>query len=222
MCLICLVGIGQLPVVKMPCPPAAPVSCRHRRLGLVSLVENVLVVAAIAKNQNLHTPTYFFTCGLAVSDLLASVSTSASWLPLLCQYPSVFYALQYHSIVTLPWARWAIAATWVASVISSTPFFAYYDRTAILLCLVSVFVATLVLTSTPSCIIICNAIVDPPIYAFRSQELQETGATVLVRTVPSAPGRDAGQRGGEEGQALLHTCSGPPPGSLFLQHYQSW
>ncbi|KAM7057624.1 LOW QUALITY PROTEIN: melanocyte-stimulating hormone receptor [Molossus nigricans] len=264
-------------------------------LGLVSLVENVLVVAAVAKNQNLHTPTYFFTCGLAVSDLLASVSSTGmvvmllleagalaaraavqqlddilrllicgSMVSSLCflaavavQYPSVFYALQYHSIVT-PWAL-AIAATWVASVISSTPFIAYYDHTAILLCLVSVFVATLVLyvhmfvhkrrsgpqgfglkgaatlTSllgvsflccpfflhlllivlrpqhhcifknfNPFLIIICNAIVDPPIYAFRSQELQETGATVLVRTVPSAPGRDAGQRGG--GSTWAESC----------------
>nr|QGN18572.1 truncated melanocortin 1-receptor [Bos taurus]CAC82809.1 melanocyte stimulating hormone receptor [Bos taurus] len=43
-------------------------------LGLVSLVENVLVVAAIAKNRNLHSPMYYFICCLAVSDLLVSVS----------------------------------------------------------------------------------------------------------------------------------------------------
>ena len=43
-------------------------------LGLVSLVENVLVVAAIAKNRNLHSPMYYLICCLAVSDLLVSVS----------------------------------------------------------------------------------------------------------------------------------------------------
>ncbi|XP_037672372.1 melanocyte-stimulating hormone receptor [Choloepus didactylus] len=43
-------------------------------LGLVSLVENVLVVAAIAKNRNLHSPMYYFICCLAASDLLVSMS----------------------------------------------------------------------------------------------------------------------------------------------------
>ncbi|XP_023560973.1 tubulin beta-3 chain [Octodon degus] len=43
-------------------------------LGLVSLVENVLVVAAIAKNRNLHSPMYCFICCLALSDLLVSCS----------------------------------------------------------------------------------------------------------------------------------------------------
>ncbi|XP_076989458.1 melanocyte-stimulating hormone receptor [Tamandua tetradactyla] len=44
-------------------------------LGLVSLVENVLVVAAIARNRNLHSPMYCFVCCLAVSDLLVSASS---------------------------------------------------------------------------------------------------------------------------------------------------
>ncbi|XP_076853548.1 melanocyte-stimulating hormone receptor [Brachyhypopomus gauderio] len=43
-------------------------------LGLISLVENILVVAAIAKNRNLHCPMYYFICCLAVSDMLVSVS----------------------------------------------------------------------------------------------------------------------------------------------------
>ncbi|XP_009586317.1 PREDICTED: melanocyte-stimulating hormone receptor, partial [Fulmarus glacialis] len=43
-------------------------------LGLVSLVENLLVVATILKNRNLHSPTYYFICCLAVSDMLVSVS----------------------------------------------------------------------------------------------------------------------------------------------------
>ncbi|XP_075289527.1 tubulin beta-3 chain [Opisthocomus hoazin] len=49
-------------------------------LGLVSLVENLLVVAAILKNRNLHSPMYYFICCLAVSDMLVSVSNLAETL----------------------------------------------------------------------------------------------------------------------------------------------
>ncbi|KAK3534229.1 hypothetical protein QTP86_007025 [Hemibagrus guttatus] len=45
-------------------------------LGLVSLLENVLVIAAIIKNKNFHSPMYFFICSLAVADLLVSVSNA--------------------------------------------------------------------------------------------------------------------------------------------------
>ncbi|KAL2762028.1 melanocyte-stimulating hormone receptor [Daubentonia madagascariensis] len=267
-------------------------------LGLVSLVENMLVVAAIAKNRKLHSPMYCFICCLALSDLLVSVSNvletavmllleagtlaaqatvvqqldniidvliCSSMVSSLCflgtiamdRYISIFYALRYHSIVTLPRARRAIAAVWAASVLSSTLFIAYYDRTAALLCLVVFFLAMLVLMAVlyvhmltqacqhaqgiarlhkrqrpvqqgfglkgaatltillgvfflcwgpfflhltliaicpqhPTCscvfknfklflvLIICNAIVDPLIYAFRSQELRKTLKEVLL------------------------------------------
>uniref|UniRef100_A0A2K5MEF9 Melanocyte-stimulating hormone receptor n=1 Tax=Cercocebus atys TaxID=9531 RepID=A0A2K5MEF9_CERAT len=267
-------------------------------LGLVSLVENVLVVTAIAKNRNLHSPMYCFICCLALSDLLVSgsnmletavtllleagalaaraavvqqldnvidVITCSSMLSSLCflgaiavdRYISIFYALRYHSIVTLPRARRAVAAIWVASVLFSTLFIAYYDHAAVLLCLVIFFLAMLVLMAvlyvhmlaracqhaqgiarlhkrqrlahqgfglkgaatltillgifflcwgpfflhltlivlcpqhpTCSCIfknfnlflalIICNAIIDPLIYAFRSQELRRTLKEVLT------------------------------------------
>nr|UBF40414.1 melanocortin 1 receptor isoform [Vicugna pacos]UBF40428.1 melanocortin 1 receptor isoform [Vicugna pacos]UBF40433.1 melanocortin 1 receptor isoform [Vicugna pacos]UBF40438.1 melanocortin 1 receptor isoform [Vicugna pacos] len=266
-------------------------------LGLVSLVENVLVVAAITKNRNLHSPMYYFICCLAASDLLVSMSNVletavmllleagalATWATvvqqldnvmdvLICgstvsslcslgaiavdRYISIFYALRYHSIVTLPRAWRAIAAIWVASVLSSTLFITYYDHTAVLLCLVSFFVAMLALMAVlyvhmlaracqhargiaqlhkrqrpihqgfglkgvatltillgifflcwgpfflhlflivlcpqhPTCgcifknfnlflaLIICNSIVDPLIYAFRSQELRKTLQEVL-------------------------------------------
>uniref|UniRef100_A0A2K6LIZ8 Melanocyte-stimulating hormone receptor n=1 Tax=Rhinopithecus bieti TaxID=61621 RepID=A0A2K6LIZ8_RHIBE len=155
-------------------------------LGLVSLVENVLVVAAIARNRNLHSPMYCFICCLALSDLLVSgsnmletavillleagalaaraavvqqldnvidVITCSSMLSSLCflgaiavdRYISIFYALRYHSIVTLPRARRVVAAIWVASVLFSTLFIAYYNHAAVLLCLVVFFLAMLVL-----------------------------------------------------------------------------
>ncbi|KAF7211881.1 melanocyte-stimulating hormone receptor [Nothobranchius furzeri] len=43
-------------------------------LGLISLVENIMVIWAIIKNRNLHSPMYYFICCLAVSDMLVSVS----------------------------------------------------------------------------------------------------------------------------------------------------
>ncbi|XP_003801058.1 melanocortin receptor 5 [Otolemur garnettii] len=45
-------------------------------LGLISLLENILVIGAIVKNRNLHCPMYFFVCSLAVADLLVSVSNA--------------------------------------------------------------------------------------------------------------------------------------------------
>nr|P56443.1 RecName: Full=Melanocyte-stimulating hormone receptor; Short=MSH-R; AltName: Full=Melanocortin receptor 1; Short=MC1-R [Capreolus capreolus]QKW93953.1 melanocortin receptor 1 [Capreolus capreolus]QKW93954.1 melanocortin receptor 1 [Capreolus capreolus]CAA74294.1 melanocyte stimulating hormone receptor [Ovibos moschatus] len=266
-------------------------------LGLVSLVENVLVVAAIAKNRNLHSPMYYFICCLAVSDLLVSVSNvletavmllleagalaaraavvqqldnvidmliCGSMVSSLCflgaiavdRYISIFYALRYHSVVTLPRAWRIIAAIWVASILTSLLFITYYNHTVVLLCLVGFFIAMLALMAVlyvhmlaracqhargiarlqkrqrpihqgfglkgaatltillgvfflcwgpfflhlslivlcpqhPTCgcifknfnlflaLIICNAIVDPLIYAFRSQELRKTLQEVL-------------------------------------------
>lgn len=43
-------------------------------LCLLSLLENILVVVAIAKNHNLHSPMYYFICCLAASDMLVSIS----------------------------------------------------------------------------------------------------------------------------------------------------
>ncbi|CAH2330132.1 melanocortin 1 receptor, partial, partial [Pelobates cultripes] len=43
-------------------------------LCLFTLVENILVVVAILKNHNLHSPMYYFLCCLAVSDMLVSIS----------------------------------------------------------------------------------------------------------------------------------------------------
>ncbi|KAG8437544.1 hypothetical protein GDO86_008307 [Hymenochirus boettgeri] len=43
-------------------------------LCMFSLLENILVVIAICKNHNLHSPMYYFICCLAASDMLVSSS----------------------------------------------------------------------------------------------------------------------------------------------------
>ncbi|XP_068267713.1 tubulin beta-3 chain [Nyctibius grandis] len=266
-------------------------------LGLVSLVENLLVVAAILKNRNLHSPMYYFICCLAVSDMLVSVSNLAETLfmllmehgvlvirasivrhmdnvidMLICssvvsslsflgviavdRYITIFYALRYHSIMTLQRAVVTMASVWLASTVSSTVFITYYRNNAILLCLISFFLFMLVLMlvlyihmfalarhhlrsissqqkqptvyrssslkgavtltillgvfficwgpfffhlilivtcpTNPFCtcffsyfnlfliLIICNSVVDPLIYAFRSQELWRTLREVVL------------------------------------------
>ncbi|XP_075570931.1 tubulin beta-3 chain [Pelecanus crispus] len=155
-------------------------------LGLVSLVENLLVVAAILKNRNLHSPMYYFICCLAVSDMLVSISNLAETLfmllmehgvlvihasvvrhmdnvidMLICssvlsslsflgviavdRYITIFYALRYHSIMTLQRAMATMASVWLASTVSSTVFITYYRNNAILLCLIGFFLFVLVL-----------------------------------------------------------------------------
>ncbi|XP_067853680.1 melanocyte-stimulating hormone receptor [Heptranchias perlo] len=52
-------------------------------LGIVSLVENILVIIAIIKNQNLHSPMHYFICCLAVADMLVSVSNGIETIVLI-------------------------------------------------------------------------------------------------------------------------------------------
>ncbi|XP_008945683.1 PREDICTED: melanocyte-stimulating hormone receptor, partial [Merops nubicus] len=266
-------------------------------LGLVSLVENLLVVAAILKNRNLHSPTYYFICCLAVSDMLVSISnlaetffllllehgvlvvrasvvrhmdnvidllicgsvvSSLSFLGVIAvdRYITIFYALRYHSIMTLQRAVVTMVSVWLASTVASTVFVTYYRSNAILLCLISFFLFMLVLMlvlyihmfalarhhlrsissqqkqptvyrssslkgavtltillgvfficwgpfffhlilivtcpTNPFCtcffsyfnlfhiLIICNSVIDPLIYAFRSRELRRTLREVML------------------------------------------
>ncbi|KAJ1072660.1 hypothetical protein K5549_011886 [Capra hircus] len=253
-------------------------------LGLVSLVENVLVVAAIAKNRNLSdllvsvsnvletAVMLLLEAGVLATraavvqqlDNVIDVLICSSMVSSLCflgaiavdRYISIFYALRYHSVVTLPRAWRIIAAIWVASILTSVLSITYYNHTVVLLCLVGFFIAMLALMAVlyvhmlaracqhargiarlqkrqrpihqgfglkgaatltillgvfflcwgpfflhlslivlcpqhPTCgcifknfnlflaLIICNAIVDPLIYAFRSQELRKTLQEVL-------------------------------------------
>ncbi|XP_074957847.1 tubulin beta-3 chain [Phalacrocorax aristotelis] len=300
-------------------------------LGLVSLVENLLVVAAILKNRNLHSPMYYFICCLAVSDMLVSISNLAETLfmllmehgvlvirasivrhmdnvidMLICssvlsslsflgviavdRYITIFYALRYHSIMTLQRAMVTMASVWLASTVSSTIFITYYRNNAILLCLIGFFLFVLVLMlvlyihmfalarhhlrsissqqkqptiyrssslkgavtltillgvfficwgpfffhlilivtcpTNPFCtcffsyfnlfliLIICNSVVDPLIYAFRSQELRRTLREVVFCSwgagVPFPPARRPARCGARR-PIKAAAAAGPPP-----------
>ncbi|XP_003226797.2 melanocortin receptor 4 [Anolis carolinensis] len=264
-------------------------------LGFVSLLENVLVIVAIAKNKNLHSPMYFFICSLAVADLLVSVSNGSetivitllnntdvgshsftvsidniidsvicsSLLASICsllsiavdRYFTIFYALQYHNIMTVRRVGIIITCIWAACTVSGILFIIYSDSSVVIICLISMFFTMLVLMASlyvhmfllarlhikkiailpgtgpicqranmkgaitltiligvfvvcwaplffhllfyiscphnPYCIcfmshfhlylilIMCNSIIDPLIYAFRSQELRKTFKEIM-------------------------------------------
>uniref|UniRef100_A0A8C6SKC5 Melanocortin 1 receptor n=1 Tax=Neogobius melanostomus TaxID=47308 RepID=A0A8C6SKC5_9GOBI len=140
-------------------------------LGLISLVENILVVMAIIKNRNLHSPMYYFICletifmlfsdhGLLdvhpgmlrhldnIIDVMicSSVVSSLSFLSMIAadRYITIFYALRYHSIVTTQRAVAIIVVVWLASITASILFIVYYTDNAVIVCLVTFFFTTLV------------------------------------------------------------------------------
>ncbi|KAB0366734.1 hypothetical protein FD754_010890 [Muntiacus muntjak] len=157
-------------------------------LGAISLLENILVIVAIAKNKNLHSPMYFFICSLAVADMLVSVSNGSetivitllnsteadaqsatvnidnvidsvicsSLLASICsllsiavdRYFTIFYALQYHSIMTARRVAAAIGATWAACTVSGVLFIVYSDSSAVIICLIAVFFTMLALMAS--------------------------------------------------------------------------
>lgn len=157
-------------------------------LGVISLLENILVIVAIAKNKNLHSPMYFFICSLAVADMLVSVSNGSetivitllnstdadaqsftvsidnvidsvicsSLLASICsllsiavdRYFTIFYALQYHSIMTVRRVAVTISAIWAACTVSGVLFIIYSDSSAVIICLITVFFTMLALMAS--------------------------------------------------------------------------
>ncbi|XP_007933691.1 melanocortin receptor 4 [Orycteropus afer afer] len=157
-------------------------------LGVISLLENILVIVAIAKNKNLHSPMYFFICSLAVADMLVSVSNGSetivitllnstdtdaqsftvnidnvidsvicsSLLASICsllsiavdRYFTIFYALQYHNIMTVRRVGLIITCIWAACTVSGILFIIYSDSSVVLICLITMFFTMLVLMAS--------------------------------------------------------------------------
>uniref|UniRef100_A0A9J7YRZ5 Melanocortin 3 receptor n=1 Tax=Cyprinus carpio carpio TaxID=630221 RepID=A0A9J7YRZ5_CYPCA len=158
-------------------------------LGIVSLLENILVILAVVKNKNLHSPMYFFLCSLAAADMLVSVSNSLETIviavlssrllvasdyfvrlmdnvfdSMICislvasicnllaiaidRYVTIFYALRYHSIVTVRRALVAIAVIWLVCVVCGIVFIVYSESKTVIVCLITMFFAMLVLMAT--------------------------------------------------------------------------
>ncbi|KAM4622249.1 melanocortin receptor 3 [Discoglossus pictus] len=154
-------------------------------LGIISLLENILVILAILKNNNLHSPMYFFLCSLAVADMLVSVSNALetiviaiqnkylfigdellqrldyvfdsmiciSFVASICnllviaidRYITIFYALRYHSIMTVKKALALIVIIWISCIICGIVFITYYESTTVIVCLITMFFTMLVL-----------------------------------------------------------------------------
>ncbi|OCT82366.1 melanocyte-stimulating hormone receptor [Xenopus laevis] len=155
-------------------------------LCVFSLLENILVVIAIFKNHNLHSPMYYFICSLSASDMLVSSSnlgetliivmlkkgiitlepmliikmdyifdtmiccslvTSLSFLGAIAidRYITIFYALRYHSIMTLRRVVIAIAVIWSVSLVCAPIFIVYHESGAVILCLIVFFLFMLAL-----------------------------------------------------------------------------
>ncbi|CAH2303357.1 melanocortin receptor 3 [Pelobates cultripes] len=157
-------------------------------LGIISLLENILVILAILKNKNLHSPMYFFLCSLAVADMLVSVSNALETIvitfqskyvfigeqllrqldnifdSLICislvasicnllviaidRYITIFYALRYHSIMTVKKAITLIVVIWISCIICGIVFIVYSESTTVIVCLITMFFTMLVLMAT--------------------------------------------------------------------------
>ncbi|XP_076133383.1 melanocortin receptor 3 [Alosa pseudoharengus] len=158
-------------------------------LGIVSLLENVLVIWAVVKNRNLHSPMYLLLCSLAAADMLVSLSNALetvviallqsrmlllgdrflqlvdnicdsmiciSLMASMCslsaiavdRYITIFYALRYHSIVTVRRALAAICGIWLVCVVSGVVFIVFSESTTVVVCLITLFFAMLLLMAT--------------------------------------------------------------------------
>uniref|UniRef100_A0A8C3YCQ4 Melanocortin 3 receptor n=1 Tax=Catagonus wagneri TaxID=51154 RepID=A0A8C3YCQ4_9CETA len=158
-------------------------------LGIISLMENVLVILAVARNGNLHSPMYLFLCSLAVADMLVSVSNALETImiavvnsdaltledrfvqhmdnvfdSMICislvasicnllaiavdRYVTIFYALRYHSVMTVRKAVTVIVAIWACCGVCGVVFIVYSESKMVIVCLVVVFFAMLLVMGT--------------------------------------------------------------------------
>ncbi|KAL4624760.1 melanocortin receptor 5-like [Arapaima gigas] len=143
-------------------------------LGIISLLANILVISAIAKNKNLHSPMYFFVCSLAVADMLVSVSNAWETIviyllrtkqlvvdddftrhmdnvfdSMICiSVVASMCSLRYHNIMTVRRAVFIIAGIWTFCTGCGIVFIIYSDSIPVIVCLVSMFFAMLLIMAS--------------------------------------------------------------------------
>ncbi|XP_044311404.1 melanocortin receptor 3 [Varanus komodoensis] len=158
-------------------------------LGIISILENILVILAVIKNGNLHSPMYFFLCSLAAADILVSMSNTLETImitilsngylilddhfiqhmdnafdSMICislvasicnllviaidRYITIFYALRYHSIVTVKKALTLIGIIWIACIVCGIMFIVYYESKTVIVCLITMFFTMLFLMAS--------------------------------------------------------------------------
>ncbi|XP_030389136.1 melanocortin receptor 3 [Gopherus flavomarginatus] len=158
-------------------------------LGIISLLENILVILAVLKNGNLHSPMYFFLCSLAAADMLVSMSNALETImiailnngyliiddhfiqhmdnvfdSMICislvasicnllviaidRYITIFYALRYHSIMTVKKALALIVVIWIACIICGIMFIVYSESKTVIVCLITMFFTMLLLMAS--------------------------------------------------------------------------
>ncbi|XP_072854870.2 adrenocorticotropic hormone receptor [Pogona vitticeps] len=282
---------SELSVNISDCPEVAIPNEIFFTIATLGILENLLVLIAVGRNKNLHSPMYFFICSLAISDMLGSFYKAVEniFFTVFCtvrypkcqellaqtmddiidfmfilsllgsifslsaiaadRYITIFYALQYHNIMTLKRAFVILVAIWAVSAGSGIAMVIFSYKTVtivsftVLFCFMFIFILCLyihmfllarshakaialmttnsvrqganmkgVITLTvllgvflccwapfvlhmilihfcpqnPYCIcylsifqvngmlIMCNSMIDPMIYAFRSPELRST------------------------------------------------
>ena len=80
------------------------------------------------------------------SSLLASICSLLSIA--VDRYFTIFYALQYHSIMTVRRVAVTISAIWAACTVSGVLFIIYSDSSAVIICLITVFFTMLALMAS--------------------------------------------------------------------------
>ncbi|XP_029446358.1 melanocortin receptor 4 [Rhinatrema bivittatum] len=83
---------------------------------------------------------------LICSSLLASICSLLSIA--VDRYFTIFYALQYHNIMTVRRAALIISCIWAACLLSGILFIVYSDSTAVIICLISMFFTMLLLMTS--------------------------------------------------------------------------
>ncbi|TNN78823.1 Adrenocorticotropic hormone receptor [Liparis tanakae] len=150
---------SDCPEVKVPVP-------LFFTIGVVSLAENLLVVVAVIRNRNLHSPMYCFICSLAAFNTIASLTKTWENLMIVLAagghlekrgpsetnlddvmdsllYITIFHALRYHNIMTMRRTKAALAVVWTTCGVSAVLMVRFFASKLIMILFVVFFVVSL-------------------------------------------------------------------------------